>query len=811
MSAPRAAARSTFPAFAAPRDGEADALTLVGLTVSYRTRGRDRDVLTDVSLRIRPGEAYGLVGESGCGKSTVALAALRCLPRNGRVRAARLAVTGEDVLALDAEGLRTLRAHAVSMVYQDPASALNPSLTIARQVSEAFEAAGASPDDALARTPALLERVRIADPERVMAAYPHQLSGGMQQRVVIAMALAPNPSLLILDEPTTGLDATVEAEILALIAQLRAELGMAVLLISHDLAVIGRMCERVGVLYAGRLVEEGTTRDVFARPHHPYTVGLLRCLPAPGRSKAAGPLDTIPGELPAPGVTQRGCVYTPRCRLADERCVRDAPPPHRMNAAHGEQMARCHYHERAIELPFGPGDDDERRVGHAARDGRDGRDPADDERAAGPRGALDATSLPDEPIDAGIRDADATVGGDAEEVIRREEEPDAPSAEEAHAAGSRDADHDVPAHDEHGGQATVDRRDDAEVDPPSDERIAPAPEVPIVLRAIDVTRTFGRGSRAVRAVDRVSLELRAGETLGLVGESGSGKTTLAKLLLGLIEPDAGGRIELDGEPLAPRVAQRTARQLKALRLVFQNPDASLNRALAVRQLVERALPGESTQSSPARPDDDATPRDSRIAALLDAVRLPSRYLAARARQLSGGLKQRVAIAQAFAGEPRVVVCDEPTSALDVSVQAAILNLLARLQREHDVSYLFISHDLDVVRYLADRVAVLYAGQVVESGPAGAVFGGPCHPYTETLLAASRDGSVSNETDDERTPADAQRRGCVFRARCPHRLGAICDNEHPPFADAGEGHSIRCHIPAAELRALQSAKDDAAQR
>jgi peptide/nickel transport system ATP-binding protein len=512
-----------------------------------------------------------------------------------------------------------------------------------------------------------------------MASYPHQLSGGMQQRVVIAMALASNPALLILDEPTTGLDATVEAEVLALIAQLRAESGMAVLLISHDLAVIGRMCERVGVLYAGRLVEEGTTQDVFARARHPYTVGLLRCLPTRGRNKDAGPLDTIPGELPAPGTLLRGCVYAPRCRLADSRCASQAPPPHRMEAPHGEQMARCHYHERAMELP-----------------------------------AAEAAKVP--------------------------------------------------------------------------ASAAPA-EPEVVLRAIDLSRTFGRGTQAVRALDGVSIELRAGETLGLVGESGSGKTTLAKLLLGLHAPDAGGRIELDGQTLPARVGRRNAKQLEALRLVFQHPDASLNRALPVKRLIGRAL---------ARTTDALANDATRLVALLDAVRVPVRYLAARSRQLSGGLKQRVAIAQAFAGEPRVVICDEPTSALDVSVQAAILNLLARLQRERRVSYLFISHDLDVVRYLADRVMVLYAGQVVETGPTEALFGGPSHPYTETLLAAHalRD-----------RPANGARTsvaGCVFSGQCPRRIGAICDDEPPPFAQAGDGHRIRCHIPIAELRALQSA-------
>ncbi|QBQ96841.1 ABC transporter ATP-binding protein [Paraburkholderia pallida] len=742
--------RPALATFSAPRAD--DALALVGLTVAYRVRGKDRDVLTDVSLRIKRGEAYGLVGESGCGKSTVALAALRYLAHNGRVKAGRITIAGVEVLALDREGLRMLRAHKVSMVYQDPASALNPTLTIARQLSEAFEAAGVAPADALTQSYAMLERVRIADPARVMASWPHQLSGGMQQRVVIAMALASNPTLLILDEPTTGLDATVEAEVLALIAQLRSELGMAVLLISHDLAVIRRMCERVGVLYAGRLVEEGATHDVFARARHPYTVGLLRCLPAPGRNKAHGALDTIPGELPAPGTLTHGCVYAPRCRLADARCREHAPPPHRMEAAHGEQMSRCHYHERAVELP-----------------------------------AADVADIAEANAAPGIADMRANAQTIAQPVVQS-------------------------------NLQTNEQAEETRSEP--DARYAK-----VVLRAANVSRTFGRGSQAQRVLDDVSLELRAGETLGLVGESGSGKTTLAKLLLGLHAADPGGTVELDAKPLAEQLARRDAQQLQAMRIVFQHPDASLNRALPVRRLVGRALAhaqrsaanDAQQEGSSAHADEDAEARNAaRVAALLEAVRVPVRYLASRARQLSGGLKQRVAIAQAFAGEPRVVICDEPTSALDVSVQAAILNLLARLQRERGVSYLFISHDLDVVRYLADRVMVLYAGRVLESGPASAVLNGPCHPYTETLLnpgLLARDTSASDGWAD--TPASGMPRGatggaagCIFSARCPRKLGAICDEAAPPFEADADGHRIRCHIPAAQLRELQAETDPA---
>ncbi|MBN3755420.1 ABC transporter ATP-binding protein [Paraburkholderia sp. Tr-20389] len=688
---------ASFPAFDVSKSEQSDALTIVGLTVAYRTRGREREVLQDVSFRIRRGESYGLVGESGCGKSTVAMATLRYLARNGRVKAGRISIAGKDVNALDAGALRALRANSISMVYQDPSRALNPSLTVARQVAEAFEAAGAAHEDALRQTAEILRKVRIAEPERVMDSYPHQLSGGMQQRVVIAMALASKPALLILDEPTTGLDATVEAEVLDLVAQLREEFHTAVLFISHNLAVIGRMCERVGVLYAGKLVEEGATQDVFARPRHPYTVGLLRCLPTVGRSKDTDRLDTIAGSLPQPGTVTQGCVYLERCRLADDRCRREAPPPYRVSAQHGDQMSRCHYHERAIELP---------RM---------------------------------TPVEASAN-----------------------------------------------GRMTYDASP--------------------VLRAEYVSKTFHVNGSALRAVDDVSLELAKGETLGLVGESGSGKTTLAKLLLGLVSPDAGSVLELDGAPLPPRVTHRNDDQVKSLQIVFQNPDSALNRAHSVRRLIGRALSRLSSLRGDAR--------EARLASLAQAVRLPDRYLTSRTRQLSGGLKQRVAIARAFAGDPRIVVCDEPTSALDVSVQAAILNLLADLQRDRGVSYVFISHDLNVVRYLSDRIAVLYVGRLLEIGPAAAVFDGPHHPYTEALLSSVptldlHDGETPGNARTQRihlsgelpSPA-APPSGCVFQTRCPRKLGAICEQQDPPYTDAGDGHRIRCHIPVDELRELQ---------
>ena len=665
-----------------PAASAADALAIRDLDLVYRVRGKDRQVLRGVSLRIGRGEAYGLVGESGCGKSTAALASVRYLPRNGRVRGGSILVDGRDLLKLGGAELRHLRANTVSMVYQDPGRALNPSIRVGRQVAEIFTLKGLPQAQAFQRAAEMLRRVQIADPTSVMERYPHQLSGGMQQRVAIAMALAINPRLLILDEPTTGLDATVEAEVLDLVAKLRVEYATSVLFISHNLAVIARMCDRVGVLYAGTLVEEGTTAEVFANPRHPYTVGLLRCLPRRGRRKDHGRLDTIPGFLPTPGAVIPGCVFAERCGLATDRCHQEPPPLHDL----GGRSSRCHYHEKASELP--------------------------------------RTTPPDL---------------SAQTVVARAGQP--------------------------------------------------------VLRVEKLNKSFGTPLHLVQALRDVSLELWPGETLGLVGESGSGKTTFARVLMGLTAPDTGTTLELDGKLLAGRVKDRTSDALKSLQIVFQNPDSALNRSHTIRRLIDRSLTKLSNLPRAARLD--------RLLALTRAVRLADRYLAARPRQLSGGLKQRVAIARAFAGDPRIVVCDEPTSALDVSVQAAILNLLAELQIERKVSYIFISHDLGTVRYLSDRIAVLYLGRLMEIGPAERVFSGPHHPYTEALLSAvpTIDGTAPDRVrlKGEIPSAINPPSGCVFHTRCPRQLGEVCRSQEPPLLQGAEpGHFIRCHIPVAGL-------------
>jgi peptide/nickel transport system ATP-binding protein len=654
-------------------------LKLENLNVEYRVRGRLRKVLSDINLEIGRGECYGLVGESGCGKSTAAYAVLRYLPRNGSVPRGRVLINGEDLLSLDPARLRSLRRKSVAMVYQDPGKALNPSIRIGKQVEEVFELLGLPRAEWKTRTVNILNKVRISDPQSVMERYPHQLSGGMQQRVAIAMALASEPSLLVLDEPTTGLDATVEADVLDLIVQLRQEFHTSILFISHNLGVIAKMCDRVGVLYAGRLVEQGKTAEIFHNPRHPYTVGLLRCLPQRGRSKSVAPLTTIPGFLPTAGTEILGCVFADRCPLADAQCRKNDPPPHDVGDAH---FSKCHYHERAASLSFG---------------------------------------------------ADAIV-------------------EPAQGGGKQ------------------------------------------ILELLNVSKTFGHGNSTVLALNDVSMEVFSGETLGIVGESGSGKTTLARAILGIVPADNGSTITLDGKRMAPLLAGRAQDEVKSLQIVFQNPDSALNRSHSVRRMIGRTIRLLTGLANDAKL--------ARILELTRAVRLADRYLDVRPRQLSGGLKQRVAIARAFSGDPRVVVLDEPTSALDVSVQAAILNLLVELQSSKQVSYVFISHDLGVVRYLSDRIAVLYLGRLMEIGTAEAVFSGPHHPYTEALLSSvpSIDGmhqeriKLNGEIPSAMNPPS----GCVFHTRCVRKVGAICEQLQPPLHNLGSGHLVRCHIRADDL-------------
>ena len=527
-----------------------------------------------------------------------------------------------------------------------------------------------------------------------MRRYAHQLSGGMAQRVVIAMALASNPRLLVMDEPTTGLDATVEAEVLDLVRELRRDTGTAVLFISHNLGVIRNMCDRVGVLYAGALVEQGATAEIFKNPSHPYTVGLLRCIPRGGLHKSTDRLDTIPGTPPALGTHFDGCVFADRCALADDNCRTQLPQMVTISGAH---VARCFHSDKASSMP------------------------------------------------------------------RSIEQIDYASQADVHAVHNDDT----------------------------------------LLSISHLSKVFTQDGHKVRVINDVSFNLGFGETLGLVGESGSGKTTIAKLLLGLVSPEEGGVVTLDGKGLAQTLNRRDVSDVGSMQIVFQNPDQALNRRHSVTRIISRAverLRGFNVDDSVVRAHE-----------LLTGMRVDESLHSVRPAQLSGGLKQRVAIARAFAGAPQIVVCDEPTSALDVSVQAAILNLLVDLQKKDNTSFVFISHDLGVVRYISDRIAVLYLGRVVEFGTSQRVFNGPFHPYTEALLSSvpNIDGSIRKRiplTGVVPSPSNPPS-GCVLNPRCPRKAGSgyetLCETEEPNLTEVEPGHFMRCHIPVAKLKQLQN--------
>ena len=654
------------------------ALSVEDLQLAYKVRGVPRSVLRGVTFQVQPGEAYGLVGESGCGKSTTAYAAMRYMPSNAVIQGGRVLADGHDVTAMSTSELRTFRTTTASMVYQDPVQAMNPTLKIGRQVVESFRILGQSKAQALASARDALRHVKIADPDRVLDRYPHQLSGGMLQRVVIAMALAGDPKLLVLDEPTTGLDATVEAEVLDLVRDLRSETGAAILLIAHNMGVIRTMCDRVGVMYAGLIIEEGTVEEVFDRPSHPYTMGLLNSIPRHGVRKTERSLFTIPGNLPLIGTDLPTCVYVDRCLLADDVCRREVPPVVPVSSGH---WTRCH-HSESIDR----------------------------------------------------------------------------SAPTEHVSNSFDV-----------GTETI-------------------------LQIASVSKTFHQHGSDIPALVSIDLGFKEGETLGLVGESGSGKSTLAKTLLGIHEPDAGGTIELDGKLVSSKATDRHVDSIRAFQMIFQNPDSALNRMWTVRRILMRTV----TKLTGIR----GAAAEKKVNDLAEAMRLSQRHLDMRPRQLSGGLKQRVAIARAFAGDPRIVVCDEPTSALDVSVQAAILNLLANLQNDERASYLFITHDIGVVRYLSDRIAVMYLGRIMELGSTEQIFAGPNHPYTEALLSA-----VPSIDGDERvriplkgeipSPANPPA-GCVFHTRCHRVVMGLCDVVDPETIELAPGHTSKCHLSAEEL-------------
>jgi peptide/nickel transport system ATP-binding protein len=661
-------------------------LSCSGLSVDYGLEGAWQRAVEDLSFDIEAGEALGLVGESGCGKTTVALAIMRYLGGSGRISAGTIRFEGHDLASLLPRELRQLRGARIAMVYQDPQSSLNPVMTIGQQLMEVpllHRTRRRSEARQLAER--ALAEVELPDPEAMMARYPHQLSGGQQQRAVIAMALIAEPSLLIMDEPTTGLDVTVEAAVLALVDRLRRRHGTSVLLISHNLGAVGRLCDRVGVLYAGRLVELGPIDQVFANPRHPYTRGLLECVPSLADGHRSRRLTPIAGRLTEQARRTIGCAFADRCSHAVEGPCTSQPIALEAVEGESEHVVRCVLAERLPAFSWAEGSD-----------------------------ATTDLRLPAEPL--------------------------------------------------------------------------------LTARGLGKSYALSGGRAALEALRGIDLELERGRTLAIVGESGSGKSTFARIAIGLTDATQG-ELHFHGKDIAHLPIGRRPRDLRQrLQMIFQNPDSTLNPSHSVGYALERAinrLHGIGGAQSRA---------DARK--LLQLVQLPADFADRLPEELSGGQRQRVAIARALAAAPDIVIADEPVSALDVSVQAAIANLLKELQARHSLSLVFISHDIALVRYMADHVALFYRGRLVEFGPVDAVFAPPYHPYTQMLLASVPDPSAPGQHAAVReagtTVSQETPRGCPFAARCPWRIDRLCERVEPPVLEPSAGHRIACHLDLAEL-------------
>lgn len=680
-------------------DPRTPVLEIENLCISYFTRAGEIPAVIDFNLTIYEGESVGLVGESGCGKSTVAMAIMRYLGSNGGIVGGSIRFKGRDIVGMSDEELRRMRGAEVAMIYQEPMAALNPSLTIGAQLMEVpIVHEGVSEQEAYDRSRQMLNDVKLPDADRVMAAYPHQISGGQQQRVVIAMALLSKPSLLLLDEPTTALDVTVEAGIIDLIAEIARKSGTAQIFISHNLGLVRETCDRICVMYSGEAVETGTIADVFTQMRHPYTRGLFGAIPLPSANKNDRPLVAIRGQLPLPHQRPPGCNFGPRCDYFKKGVCAPDPVPMRdvPGGAHPHQ-SRCNRFE--------------------------------------------------------------TIDWDAPLSAGKVNEPIEPGEPVLVVDGMRKY---YELHD----------------------------------RSIKAMLS-GDSVSYVKANETLSFNARRAEIVAIVGESGCGKSTFAKVLMGL-ETASEGTITFNGDEIeSTEVQDRPREQVASLQMVFQNPNDTLNPSMTIGGQISRVIRKFGVEADPDKVHD-------RVMRLLDMVKLPRDFYHRRPRQLSGGQKQRVGVARAFAGNPAMVIADEPVSALDVSVQAAVTELLMDIQRENGTTLLFISHDLSVVRYLSDRIVVMYLGQIMEQGTTDEIFAPPYHPYTEALLSAV---PIADTTVDKRRivlegnlPSVVNPPiGCPFHTRCPRKIGAICADKRPPVHTVSKTHEIACHIPLDELK------------
>ncbi len=682
-------------------DAQTPILEIDKLNISFFVRAGEIPAVMDFSCKVMPGQTMGLVGESGCGKSTVALGIMRDMGNRGKIVGGTIKFQGRDMGEMSQEELRDIRGSKIAMIYQEPMASLNPAMKVGKQLMEVpIIHEGASKADAYKRSLDLLDAVKLPDPARVMSAYPHQISGGQQQRIVIAMALLSKPDLLLLDEPTTALDVTVEAGIVQLIKELARETGTSMLFISHNLGLILETCDRITVMYSGEAVESGEVNEVFDRMRHPYTQGLFNSIPLPGADKNTRPLVAIPGQLPLPMERPHGCNFGPRCPHFDEQ--------------------KCN--SNAVHMT--PVDEDPEHMSRCTR----------------------------------IQEIDWNA------------EPERPIV----------------------------------TDPAEPGKVVLNVKNLKKYYSVAANAMFGGGDkRTVKANESITLQARESETVAIVGESGCGKSTLAKVLLGL-ETCTDGEVELDGVSIGDSdVTMRSTETVASVQMVFQNPFDTLNPSHSVGSQIIRTLEKFNI-------GDSLDDRRERMLELLDLVKLPRAFADRMPRQLSGGQKQRIGVARAFAGQPRVVVADEPVSALDVSVQAAVTELLMEIQREAKTTMLFISHDLSVVRYIADRVVVMYLGHIVEQGTTDEIFAPPYHPYTEALLSAIpiADTSVTKKhivLDGDIPSAMNPPPGCPFQTRCSYKNeveGNLCDTQLPEERQLSYGHSIKCHLSQQKLDKME---------
>ena len=665
------------------------------LDISYFTKAGEIPAVHDFNLKIMPGQSMGLVGESGCGKSTVALAIMNYLGKNGRVVGGEILFKGQDLTKMSRQELVKLRGKGVAMIYQEPMASLNPSMTIGKQLMEVpIFHRQATKSQAYDECVVMLNKVRLPDVKRLMKAFPHEISGGQQQRVVIALALLAEPDLLLLDEPTTALDVTVEAGIISLIKDLAQEQGTSLIYISHNLGLILDTCDYITVMYSGEAVETGSVQQVFTTIRHPYTRGLFNAIPLPMADKNTRPLRPIEGQLPLPHQRPQGCTFGPRCEFYKDICQHKKIPMQEVEPDHYSRCLRTRdiNWEKDFDIDKNKATECENRL------------------------VLDVKNL--------------------------------------------------------------------------------QKYYPISVGALRSKK------RVVKANEDISFTAYEGQTIAIVGESGCGKSTFAKILMGL-EEATNGDVILNGQNIAnTHVKSRDASLVSQLQMVFQNPFDTLNPSQTIGFQLMRVLRKFSIGANNIE-------RKDYMYKLLDEVKLPRAFAKRLPRQLSGGQKQRVGIARAFAGKPATVIADEPVSALDVSVQAAITGLLMDIQREHHTTLLFISHDLSLVRYISDKVIVMYLGHVVEKGLTSDIFSPPYHPYTEALLCAIpiADATITKKRvvlEGDIPSAVSPPSGCPFHTRCPYKIGKICETEMPALRYFGdENHQIACHLDDNILNTMEA--------